>query len=152
MSATKRPRLVGPAEDEATVTDAAEQVLHSNIRFPDPKSFADSTPYPHGQVDPILDPAFYQSLRAEVKSLQHIRKETDLFKLAQSPDWKNLDLNPQLHGQLPCIMKLRKVLYSDSFRLQVEKSAGLPPNTLTGKTDLASSIYTKVLAVTKLKE
>ncbi len=62
----------------------------------------------------------------------------------QSPDLKNLDLNPELHDSLPCLMRLCALVYSADFRRRVEDAASLPHGTLNGKTDLASSIYTQV--------
>jgi len=140
MSANKRPRIEG--EEIAPVTPGA--VLRADASFPAPDVFAKAQPYPHGHVEPLLDATFYEGLRAEVKQMVHARKETDLFKLAQSPDLKNLDINPQIHSRIPHLLRLREVLYSAEFRHKIEDSASLPRGTLNGKTDLASSIYTKV--------
>jgi hypothetical protein len=151
MSEKKKPRLERPGadnsghgtHDEAAAATASDGVLLPNARFPEAGAFGAALPYPHGRVEPLLDTAFYEALRAEVKQLVHTPKETDLFRLAQSPDLKNLDLNPDIHARLPHLLRLRDVLYSADFRRRMEDAAGLPAGTLNGKTDLASSIYTQ---------
>ena len=124
--------------------ELSQRLLSVHAKFPSPDTFANALPYPHGHVEPVLHKSFYDGVRNELLQLHHIDKETDLFKLSQSPDLKNLDLNPKLHSLLPNVLRLRNMVYSKEFRRKVEVSAGLPPNTLIEKTDLASSIYSKV--------
>lgn len=141
---TKRCKLSGELEDGLCLSP-----LHKDISFPSPAVYAGAKPYPHGRVEPVLNENFYVALKTEVLQLRHTRKETDLYKLTQSPDFKNLELNPQIHADIPSLLKVCNLLYSKEFRSRIEIAAGLSPGTLIEKTDLASSVYTKASYLAK---
>jgi Rps23 Pro-64 3,4-dihydroxylase Tpa1-like proline 4-hydroxylase len=106
------------------------------------KSFADSKPYPHAQIQNLFQPDFLTAVKDEIKSQSKVTfKESDLFRVYQSIDMGNLKPGSELAEQLPDVMKLREILYSQEWRSFVERLAGLPPSTLISQIDCACNCH-----------
>ena len=66
-------------------------------------------------------------------------KETDLFKVYQTGELANLDLDAKLSKKMPELMALRSALYSNEFRDFVSKITGV--NDLTDRCDCSINAY-----------
>lgn len=133
--AAKKSKTTSPL-----VEVVSEAVLNaeSEIR----ERYQASTPYPHAQIHDLFDPDFLTGVKDEIKSQAKVNfKESDLFRVYQSIDMANLDTQPELARELPLVMRLREVLYSQEWRSFVERLAGLPPSTLTDKIDCACNCH-----------
>ncbi|CAD6443531.1 90a84e1f-dc5d-441d-bc02-70eeedc4396c [Sclerotinia trifoliorum] len=107
------------------------------------KEYANSEPYKHQVISPLIDDALLRSVRNEIRENVHFTpKETDIYKIHQSGDLANLDgLDDGALEKLPSLLRLRDALYSSSFRKYVAKITG--SGELSGrKTDMAINIYT----------
>lgn len=104
--------------------------------------YVDSKPYPHVQIHELFRPDFLTAIKEEIKSQTKVNfKESDLFRVYQSIDMANLTPGSELSVQLPNVMKLREVLYSQEWRSFIERVAGLPPSTLTTQIDCACNCH-----------
>ncbi|KAL4900700.1 hypothetical protein BDW74DRAFT_161394 [Aspergillus multicolor] len=106
------------------------------------KSYAESQPYLHGVIHPLIEDSLLRSVRAEIQEHLHFtEKETDIYKIFQSGDLANLDgLDDGSLSRLPSILKLRDALYSARFREFLSSVTG--SGKLSGqKTDMAINIY-----------
>lgn len=124
--------------------------LLEEILFPDVldrevelrQKYKDNKPYPHAQIHNIFQPDFLTSVKDEIKSQTKVNfKESDLFRVYQSIDMANLTPGSELASQLPHVMKLREVLYSQEWRSFIERLAGLPPSTLNSQIDCACNCH-----------
>ncbi|KAL2009466.1 hypothetical protein VTN00DRAFT_5273 [Thermoascus crustaceus] len=108
------------------------------------KSYAESAPYKHGVICPLINPDLLRSVRNEIQEhLSFTEKETDIYKIFQSGDLANLDgLDDQALSLLPSLLKLRDALYSETFREYLSSVTG--SGKLSGrKTDMAINVYTE---------
>lgn len=106
------------------------------------ESYKNSKPYPHAQIHDLFRPDFLTSVKDEIKSQTKVNfKESDLFRVYQSIDMANLTPDSELAQQLPHVMRLRDVLYSQEWRSFIERLAGLPPSTLTNHIDCACNCH-----------
>lgn len=105
-------------------------------------SFAEGRPYPHAQIHGLFQPDFLTAVKDEIKSQTKVNfKESDLFRVYQSIDLANLEPCTTMAAELPHVMKLRELLYSQEWRTFIEKLSGLPPGTLTGQIDCACNCH-----------
>ncbi|KAL4964587.1 oxidative DNA demethylase [Aspergillus stella-maris] len=106
------------------------------------KSYAQSQPYLHGVIHPLIEDSLLRSVRDEIQQHLHFtEKETDIYKIFQSGDLANLDgLDDGSLSRLPSILKLRDAMYSQRFREFL--SAVTRSGKLSGqKTDMAINVY-----------
>ncbi|TGO12816.1 hypothetical protein BTUL_0082g00620 [Botrytis tulipae] len=107
------------------------------------KEYANSEPYKHQVISPLIDDALLRAVRNEIRENVHFTpKETDIYKIHQSGDLANLDgLDDGALEKLPSLLRLRDALYSSSFRKYVAKITA--SGELSGrKTDMAINVYT----------
>ncbi|KAL4927071.1 oxidative DNA demethylase [Aspergillus undulatus] len=106
------------------------------------KAYAQSQPYLHGVIHPLIEDSLLRSVRDEIQAHLHFtEKETDIYKIFQSGDLANLDgLDDGSLSRLPSILKLRDALYSARFREFLSAVTG--SGKLSGqKTDMAINVY-----------
>ncbi|PLB50973.1 putative component of NuA3 histone acetyltransferase complex [Aspergillus steynii IBT 23096] len=106
------------------------------------KEYADSAPYKHGVIHPLIEPSLLRSVRDEIQAqVDFTEKETDIYKIFQSGDLANLDgLDDTSLSRLPSLLKLRDAMYSARFREYL--SSVTNSGKLSGKkTDMAINIY-----------
>ncbi|EAW14234.1 oxidative DNA demethylase [Aspergillus clavatus NRRL 1] len=106
------------------------------------KAYAQSGPYKHGVIYPLIEPSLLRSVREEIQQhLDFTEKETDIYKIFQSGDLANLDgLDDASLSKLPSLLKLRDAMYSARFREYLSAVTG--SGKLSGrKTDMAINIY-----------
>ncbi|KAL4799926.1 Oxoglutarate and iron-dependent oxygenase degradation C-term-domain-containing protein [Aspergillus venezuelensis] len=106
------------------------------------KSYAQSQPYLHGVIQPLIEDSLLRSVRDEIQQHLHFtEKETDIYKIFQSGDLANLDgLDDGSLSRLPSILKLRDAMYSQRFREFLSAVTG--SGKLSGqKTDMAINVY-----------
>ncbi|GAB7342491.1 hypothetical protein MBLNU457_g0686t1 [Dothideomycetes sp. NU457] len=107
------------------------------------KSYAESTPYLHTVVQPLISDQLLRSVRQEILDNIHFTpKETDIYKIHQSGDLANLSgLPDDALKRLPSLLQLRDAMYSPDFRAWVTEVSG--SGALSGKkTDMAVNVYT----------
>ncbi|CAI7591972.1 unnamed protein product [Penicillium glandicola] len=117
--------------------DTAEQQKYTS-------EYAKSSPYLHGVIHPLIEPALLRSVRDEIETqVSFTEKETDIYKIFQSGDLANLDgLDDSSLSKLPSVLKLRDAMYSARFREYLSSVTG--SGKLSGqKTDMAINIYTE---------
>ncbi|KAL1964809.1 hypothetical protein VTN77DRAFT_6311 [Rasamsonia byssochlamydoides] len=108
------------------------------------KKYANSAPYKHGVICPLIEPNLLRSVRQEIQEhLSFTEKETDIYKIFQSGDLANLDgLDDASLSRLPSLLQLRDALYSEKFREYLASVTG--SGKLSGrKTDMAINVYTE---------
>ncbi|KAL3938886.1 MAG: hypothetical protein SGBAC_006286 [Bacillariaceae sp.] len=136
-----------PEAKRAKTSSILEEVLASNLLEGDKakeiqQQYASSQPYSHAQIKDLFHSKFLLSVKEEIKSQTKVNfKESDLFRVYQSIDMANLEPGSDLSMQLPNVMKLREVLYSQEWRTCIENLCGLPPSTLVDKIDCACNCH-----------
>lgn len=136
-----------PPPKRAKTSGILEEVLASNLLTEEKTKelqtqYASSQPYSHAQIKNLFDSEFLGEVKEEIKSQTKVNfKESDLFRVYQSIDLANLEPGSELAEQLPNVMKLREVLYSQEWRSFIEKLCGLPPSTLIEKIDCACNCH-----------
>ncbi|CAJ1962250.1 unnamed protein product [Cylindrotheca closterium] len=136
-----------PEAKRSKTSSILEEVLASNLLADDKakeiqEQYASSQPYSHAQIKNLFHSKFLLSVKEEIKSQTKVNfKESDLFRVYQSIDLANLEPGSDLSKQLPNVMKLREVLYSQEWRSFIEKLCGLPPSTLVEKIDCACNCH-----------
>eukprot|EP00192_Tetraselmis_astigmatica_P003656 CAMPEP_0117653098 /NCGR_PEP_ID=MMETSP0804-20121206/3004_1 /TAXON_ID=1074897 /ORGANISM="Tetraselmis astigmatica, Strain CCMP880" /LENGTH=580 /DNA_ID=CAMNT_0005459239 /DNA_START=84 /DNA_END=1826 /DNA_ORIENTATION=+ len=107
------------------------------------QEYQSSQPYPNLVLHKLGDEQQMRAVRDEI--ITHLRatfKETDLFKVLQTGDLKNMDeLDPEQLAKLPQLQALRDGLYSPEFRGAVEAMTGCGP--LNDRTDMAANVYSQ---------
>ena len=106
------------------------------------KDYAESEPYKHSVINPLIDDKLLRAVRDEIRENVHFTpKETDIYKIHQSGDLANLDgLDDGALEKLPSLLKLRDAMYSSTFRKYVSTITG--SGALSGrKTDMAINVY-----------
>ncbi|KAL4885240.1 Oxoglutarate and iron-dependent oxygenase degradation C-term-domain-containing protein [Aspergillus karnatakaensis] len=119
-----------------------EGLFESSVQQNYTKSYAQSEPYKHGVIHPLIEDSLLRSVRDEIQAHLHFtEKETDIYKIFQSGDLANLDgLDDGSLSRLPSILKLRDALYSARFREFLSSVTG--SGKLSGqKTDMAINVY-----------
>lgn len=103
---------------------------------------AQSQPYHHGAVRPLLDDALLRAARDEiVEELRFADKETDIYKVNQTGDLANLDGLPEEEkDRLKNLMKVRNAIFSKEFQAVVQKITGCGPLSLKKK-DMSINDY-----------
>lgn len=101
-----------------------------------------SSPYPHGVIKGLCQPDRLRAIREEiVTNVKATFKESDIFKVYQTPDLANLDgSDPELAAALPNLFALRNAIYSPEFRAFVGEVTGA--GELTDKIDCSCNVYT----------
>jgi Rps23 Pro-64 3,4-dihydroxylase Tpa1-like proline 4-hydroxylase len=127
------------------VTSLMEEILDAGVLDRESEirqNYKDSKPYPHTQIRDLFKSDFLAAVKDEIKSQTKVKfKESDLFRVYQSIDMANLTPGCELAVQLPHVMKLREVLYSQEWRSFIERLAGLPPSTLVSQIDCACNCH-----------
>lgn len=101
-----------------------------------------SKPYTHAVLDPFCDPDSLRAVYEEVKNnMTATFKETDLFKVFQTPELGTIQPDDELGKKMPELLKLRATIYSKRFRSFVERVTGC--GELTDRVDLSSNAYTR---------
>jgi len=122
----------------AEILDADVLDRESQIR----QIYQENKPYPYAQIHDLFKPDFLGSVKDEIKSQTKVKfKESDLFRVFQSIDMANLTPGSDLALELPHVMKLREVLYSQEWRSFMERLSGLPPSTLVNQIDCACNCH-----------
>ena len=109
------------------------------------KSYSEAKPYPHNVIPDLFVNGFLEQVLKEIKHDSKVKfKESDLFRVWQSVDLRNLDeSDSSTIANLPSLLKLRQLLYSSSFRSFMESISNLDPGTLTDQVDCAANCHTK---------
>uniref|UniRef100_A0A060SZX3 uS12 prolyl 3,4-dihydroxylase n=1 Tax=Blastobotrys adeninivorans TaxID=409370 RepID=A0A060SZX3_BLAAD len=105
---------------------------------------AESSPYKHGVICPLINDDLLRRVRKEIMSEIHFtKKETDIYKVHQTGDLANLTgLDPEELNRLSSLNELRNALYSQEFRDYLSHVTGSGP--LSGvKKDLSINCYHK---------
>eukprot|EP00980_Cylindrotheca_fusiformis_P006726 scaffold1400_cov137-Cylindrotheca_fusiformis.AAC.4 len=128
----------GSVLQEVLATDIFEPKSTEVLR----EEYRTNGPYAHLQLKSLFCTEFLLSVKEEIKSQTKVNfKESDLFRVYQSIDLANLKPGSDIAAQLPNVMKLREVLYSQEWRSYIEKLSGLPPSTLVDKVDCACNCH-----------
>jgi Rps23 Pro-64 3,4-dihydroxylase Tpa1-like proline 4-hydroxylase len=106
--------------------------------------YAAAKPYSHGLIENVFLPDFLRSVQTEIKDNSKVTfKESDLFRVFQSIDLGNLDeSDAQTIADMPTVLQLRRVLYSDQWRSFIERLCQLPVGTLSAQVDCACNCHT----------
>ena len=100
----------------------------------------ESGPYMHVVLDKLCGEEAMRAIHEECKNnMVTDFKETDLFKVYQTGELANLDLDAKLSKKMPELMALRSELYSDKFRDFVSKITGV--DDLTDRCDCSANAY-----------
>ena len=100
----------------------------------------ESGPYTHIVLDELCEEGPMRTIHEECKNnMVTDFKETDLFKVYQTGELANLDLDAKLSKKMPELMALRSALYSNEFRDFVSKITGV--NDLTDRCDCSINAY-----------
>ena len=99
-----------------------------------------SGPYTHVVLDDLCNEESMRAIHEECKNnMVTDFKETDLFKLYQTGELANLDMDKKLAKKMPQLMALRSAIYSDKFRDFISKITGV--NDLTDRCDCSANAY-----------
>ena len=103
-------------------------------------SYALAQPYKHVQILPLMTPQAASGVRDEIISnLDASLRETDLFKVYQTPDLANLDKDAA-SSAAPHLLALLEAIYSEEFRAFVSQVTNCGP--LRGdKVDVSCNVY-----------
>ncbi|KAJ3119272.1 hypothetical protein HK098_005625 [Nowakowskiella sp. JEL0407] len=107
------------------------------------KEYIQSKPYLHTCISNLVNDELLHQVRKEILSeIAFTAKETDIYKVNQTGDLRNLDgLDKSELKQLPSVFKLRNAIYSPEFRDFVSAVTGCGP--LSGSVqDLSINNYT----------
>lgn len=105
-------------------------------------TIADSMPYKHGIIRPLVNDELLRAVRKEIQTELHFtKKETDIYKVFQTGDLANISkLQGSELSKLKCLAKLRDSLYSKEFREYLSYICNSGP--LSGvKKDLSVNVY-----------
>lgn len=105
--------------------------------------YAESKPFHHGVINPLINNELLERVRIELENLQFTEKETDIYKVNQTGDLANLDkLNDKELEKLSAVMTLKNAIYSKAFRDFIGEIVGI--RGISGKNiDLSVNRYTK---------
>lgn len=107
-------------------------------------AIAAAEPYTHGCIPALFSDTLLRRVRDEIaQNLHFTKKETDIYKLFQSGDLRNLSgLDDSDRSKLANLFDLREALYSQQFRDYVSYVTGC--GALSGvKQDLSMNVYQK---------
>ena len=104
------------------------------------RAYQFSFPYKHVVVSNLINDSLLHAVREEVSNLSFSRKETDIYRIWQSGDLKNLD-DAETARQLPALFQLRNALYSEPFRSYLSEVTGAGALSAS-KVDIAANVYT----------
>ena len=103
--------------------------------------FKNAKPYPWCVIKELCDDHRMRAVQKEV--LEHLPatyKETDLFKLYQTTDFANVDINDaETGGKMPNLLALRDALYSPAMRQFISDVTGC--GELSERVDCAANVY-----------
>lgn len=103
------------------------------------QEYATNAPYSHIVLEPLCKPSFMADVHRELtENIKADFKETDLFKVFQTPELGSLEEN-ELQTNMPSLLQLRHMLYSDRFRAMIERITGC--QTLTDRVDCSANAY-----------
>ena len=106
------------------------------------QSYLSSKPYPHARIENMFEIDFLTACKEQIKQNSKVNfKETDLFRVYQSVDLANLVPGSEDSQQMPSVMQLRQVLYSQEWRAYMERLTQLPPGTLSNQVDCACNCH-----------
>lgn len=135
----RRASISGPA----TISDKFSQDLFLPANRDSVKdAIAASGPYCHGCIPALLNDSLLRNVRKEImESLHFTQKETDIYKIFQTGDLRNLSgLAAAELAKLENLFELRQALYSPEFREYVSYVTGC--GSLSGvKQDLSINVY-----------
>ena len=103
-------------------------------------SLKNSVPYSHLHLKNVFDEKFLKNVQQEaITNLTAEFKESDLFKVFQTVDLGNLDLNlKKVKKGLPSLIALREYIYSPDFRNIVSNITGV--NDIIDRVDCSMNI------------
>jgi Rps23 Pro-64 3,4-dihydroxylase Tpa1-like proline 4-hydroxylase len=150
----KKKKAKSGASDEAPVvrpealpSPVNAALLSAESRQALGEEFRTAQPYTHVVLRDLCDEGRMRAMIDEiietmVKDGLFTKKETDIFKVLQSPDLANLDFdtNPALAVRLPQLLSLRSAIYSKEFRQMVQDITGC--GELCDRVDLSANVYT----------
>lgn len=122
----------------------AEGLFDKDAREQLKTSIAESEPYKHGVIRPLIDDGLLREVRKEIMSQLHFtRKETDIYKVNQTGDLANLEgLDADELSKLSSLAKLKEAMYSKEFRDLLSYVTQSGP--LSGrKQDMSINLYTQ---------
>ncbi len=116
------------------------RLLEGNNRVAELKAYHDqSGPYKHCVIDQLCNHEFLRKIHDELTT--HVRanfKETDLFKVFQTSELGAIDQDT-MERDLPNLLKLRTILYSEKFRKIVQEITGC--DELIDRVDCSCNAY-----------
>jgi Rps23 Pro-64 3,4-dihydroxylase Tpa1-like proline 4-hydroxylase len=116
------------------------RLLESKERIAELKAYHDqSGPYKHCVINQLCNHEFLRKIHDELTT--HVRanfKETDLFKLFQTSELGAIDEETMIRD-LPNLLRLRTILYSEQFRKIVQEITGC--DELIDRVDCSSNAY-----------
>lgn len=122
----------------ANTSPIRESIFAIDEKTTQSKTYSSAPVFPHVVIDNLLTPDSFTRLREEVfNQLRFVFKETDLFKLYQSIDLANLDLDK--YSDLVELKAFREAITSKRFRDMVSEITGCGP--LTDRVDCAVNNY-----------
>lgn len=140
-----KERIDNPSKKKAKTNSLLRELLLPNVLDREDEireTYLANQPYSYGQIKDLFVPDFLTSVKEEIKGKAKVNfKESDLFRVYQSIDMANLHPGSEFANQLPHVMKLREILYSQEWRSFVERLTGLPPSTLTTQIDCACNCH-----------
>lgn len=146
-SSNKRARLDEPVLSSSSSSASAIHLPETSERNELASRYSSSSPYRHISAAGLFDDALLESVVTESRTYgerhdpasqlpgwgwEH--KETDIYKIQQTPDLTSLDpehLPEETLAKLPHLMKLKQGIYSPEFRQFVRDVTGCGP--LSGK-------------------
>jgi Rps23 Pro-64 3,4-dihydroxylase Tpa1-like proline 4-hydroxylase len=106
------------------------------------QQYSKSGPYRHCVLTKLFNDDLLRKVRKEILELQFTEKETDIYKVNQTGDLKNLDgLEKEELDKLSSLMELRNNLYSKDFRDFIRNVLNCGP--IGQSIDLSINKYTK---------
>ncbi|CAB9518861.1 Prolyl 3,4-dihydroxylase OGFOD1 [Seminavis robusta] len=136
-----------PAKKKAKTDQKFDVVLNPAVQTPAHEqqlkdAYQASTPYHHGRIENVFAPDLLMACKEQIKQHSKVNfKETDLFRVYQSIDFANLTPGSELAQQMPAVMQLRQVLYSQEWRSMIERVTNLQPGTLSNQVDCACNCH-----------
>lgn len=129
-------------DDDDIKSRFSDGLFEPNTRDLLRKSIEESGPYKHGVIPKLMNDSLLRQVRQEIiDNLHFTKKETDIYKVFQTGDLRNLSgLGAEELARLPSLHKLRDALYSKPFREHLAYVAKSGP--LSGsKQDLSINVY-----------
>lgn len=130
--------------DETVISRFSEGLFDQQARDNIRDSISSSGPYKHAIIPELMNDGLLRKVRDEIISTLHFtKKETDIYKVHQTGDLRNLSGLPKDElAKLSSLFDLREALYSKYFRDYLSEVTGC--GALSGsKQDLSINVYHK---------